>query len=50
MEICNGHSQFWWPEGDTNAEGREIEDILTLVNLGFWGLLKPGGWIPGLGS
>ena len=25
----NGHSQFWWPEGDTNAEGREIEDLLT---------------------
>ena len=21
----NGHSQIWWPDGDTNAEGREIE-------------------------
>ena len=20
----NGHSQFWWPDGDTTAEGREI--------------------------
>ena len=29
----NGHSQFRWPEGDTNAEGREIEDLLTLLNL-----------------
>ena len=29
----NGHSQFWWPEGDTNAEGREIEDLLTSLNL-----------------
>ena len=24
----NGHSQFWWPQGDNNAEGREIEDYL----------------------
>ena len=29
----NGHSQFWWPEGDTNAEGSEIEDLLTSLNL-----------------
>ena len=29
----NGHSQFWWPDGDTNAEGREIEDLLTSLNL-----------------
>ena len=29
----NGHSQLWWPDGDTNAEGREIEDLLTSLNL-----------------
>ena len=29
----NGHSQYWWPDGDTNAEGREIEDLLTSLNL-----------------
>ena len=29
----NGHSQFWWPDGDTNAEGREIEDIFASQNL-----------------
>ena len=29
----NGHSQFWWPDGDTNAEGREIEDLFTSLNL-----------------
>ena len=29
----NGHSQFWWPNGDTNAEGSEIEDLFTSLNL-----------------
>ena len=29
----NGHSQFWWPDGDTNPEGREIEDLFTSLNL-----------------
>ena len=29
----NGHSQFWWPDGDTNAEGREIEDLFASLNL-----------------
>ena len=29
----NGHSEFWWPEGDTNAEGREIEDLFASLNL-----------------
>ena len=29
----NSHSQFWWPGGDTNDEGREIEDLLTSLNL-----------------
>ena len=29
----NAHSQVWWPEGDTNAEGREIEDVFNELNL-----------------
>ena len=29
----NGHSQVWWPAGDTNAEGREIEELLNDLNL-----------------
>ena len=29
----NGHSQFWWPVGDTTAEGREIENLLSSLGL-----------------
>ena len=29
----NGHSQFWWPDGDTTAEGREIENLLSSLSL-----------------
>ena len=29
----NGHSQFWWSEDDTTAEGREIENILSSLSL-----------------
>ena len=29
----NGHSQTWWPDGDTNPEGREIEDLISSLNL-----------------
>ena len=29
----NGHSQHWWPDGDTNPEGREIEDLFFSLNL-----------------
>ena len=29
----NGHSQIWWPDGDTNAEGREIEELFNELNL-----------------
>ena len=29
----NGHSQSWWPNGDTNTEGRDIDDLLTSLNL-----------------
>ena len=29
----NEHSQFWWPDGDTTAEGRKIEVLLDLSQL-----------------
>ena len=29
----NAHSQFWWPGGDTNIEGREIEELFFSLNL-----------------
>ena len=29
----NGHSQFWWSEGDTTVEGREIENLLSSLGL-----------------
>ena len=29
----NGHSQLWWSDGDTNAEGREIEELFNELNL-----------------
>ena len=29
----NGHSQVWWPDGNTNAEGREIEEVFNELNL-----------------
>ena len=29
----NGHSQFWWPDGDTTSEGREIENLISSLNL-----------------
>ena len=29
----NAHSKFWWPDGDTNAEGMEIENLFT--SLGY---------------
>ena len=25
----NGHSQFWWSDGDTTAEGSEIENLIS---------------------
>ena len=27
------HSQFWWPDGDTNPEGMEIENLFTALGL-----------------
>ena len=29
----NGHSQLWWPDGDSTAEGREIQNLLTSLGL-----------------
>ena len=29
----NAHSQFWWSDGDTTPEGREIEDLFTSLSL-----------------
>ena len=29
----NAHSELWWPGGDTNLEGRDIEDLFTSLNL-----------------
>ena len=29
----NGHSQFWWPDGDTTSEGRQIENLMSSLNL-----------------
>ena len=30
---CNGHSQLWWHQGDINAEGREMEQLTSLLGL-----------------
>ena len=29
----NGHSQIWWPDGDTTIEGMEIENLLCSLGL-----------------
>ena len=29
----NGHSNLWWQESDTNDEGREIEELTSLLGL-----------------
>ena len=29
----NGHSQLWWPDGNTTVEGREIENLISSLNL-----------------
>ena len=29
----NGHSKLWWKDGDTNPEGREIEELTTSLEL-----------------
>ena len=42
----NGHSQIWWPDGDTNPEGREIEDLFTSLNLSQV-ISEPTNFTPG---
>ena len=42
----NGHSQLWWPNGDTNPEGREIEDLFTSLNL-LQVISEPTNFTPG---
>ena len=29
----NAHSSLWWPGGDTNPEGTELDDLFTLLGL-----------------
>ena len=29
----NGHSRLWWNDGDTNAEGKEIEQLTSQMGL-----------------
>ena len=29
----NGHSQFWWPSGDSTPEGNRIEDLSSFLGL-----------------
>ena len=29
----NGHSQLWWPLGDTTPEGNPIEEMVSLLGL-----------------
>ena len=29
----NAHSQLWWPDGDTNPQGMEIENLFTSLDL-----------------
>ena len=40
-----GHSQFWWPDGDTTAEGREIENLLSSLGL-FQHISEPTNFEP----
>ena len=41
----NGHSQFWWADGDTIPEGMEIEEILSSLNLCQM-ISEPSNFIP----
>ena len=29
----NAYSQFWWPDGDSNPEGKEFENLFTSLGL-----------------
>ena len=41
----NGHSQFWWPEGDTTSEGREMENLISSLGLSQL-ILEPTNFEP----
>ena len=42
----NGHSQFWWKDGDTTPEGKDIEELFTSMNL-FQIISEPTNFQPG---
>ena len=42
----NGHSQFWWPDGDTNPEVKEIEELFSSLNLSQI-ISEPTNFTPG---
>ena len=46
MGDFNGYSQFWWPKGDTNPEGKEIEELFTSLNL-IQVIAEPTNFTPG---
>ena len=33
MGDFNCHSQYWWPAGDTNAEGTELDELMSSLGL-----------------
>ena len=41
----NAHSQFWWSDGDTAPEGREIEYLFTSLGL-FQKISEPTNFEP----
>ena len=42
----NGHSQFWWPDGDSTPEGKEIEELFSNLNLSQI-ISEPTNFTPG---
>ena len=42
----NGHSQFWWADGDTTPEGKEIEELISSLNLSPM-ISEPTNFTPG---
>ena len=42
----NGHSQFWWPDGCNTPEGKEIEEMFSLLNLAQV-ISEPTNFTPG---
>ena len=42
----NGHSTFWWRDGDTNPEGEKIEELFSSLNLSQL-ISEPTNFTPG---